>query len=297
MISFSGVLVANESLTLEPGKAIIWGSIGLALVALAAAYGSYHELFFSDDPVFLLSALLMSALNFLAAATVRLRGEQSVWTLLWGFAVLVVCFGVVNLASPEIQPLQKEGAIWARILNLSLERNLTTFFSSSLLGMAGMIALACYAAEAAAPETTGYRDKLLWIAVAFGFFFLALDETLMFHEKLNRALRDWINIEALRAGYWTFVYVPVALAVLGSVGNFFYRRFAHRSRERLLLVAGIFFWLCVPILEVAATTVFREQHLFKLAATVEEVCEMWGSLIFLAAFVLYSSHIKPNPSP
>jgi hypothetical protein len=162
--------------------------------------------------------------------------------------------------------------------------------------MAGVIALACYAAEAASPETTGYRDKFLWIAVAFGFFFLALDETLMFHEKLNRALRDWINIEALRAGYWTFVYVPVGLAVLASVGNFFYRRFAYRNRERMLLAVGILLWICVPILEIAATTVFREQHLFKLAATIEEMCEMWGSLVFLAAFVLYSSHIKPHPS-
>ncbi|HWO41513.1 MAG TPA: hypothetical protein VNO43_06885 [Candidatus Eisenbacteria bacterium] len=266
------------------------GSLAFALVLVLSAFLSHRYGFISDDGVFVSSALLAAAVALLAAIAIRWAQDRVPSRTLWGFSAVVAFLGIVNVWSPEIQPLQRDGAAWARMLNLTLERNFPTLFSSYLLGMTGVMAWACRLLEMESPKPR--RDAILWSMISVGFVFLAFDETLMFHEKLNRNLREWIYIGALRGNYWTLVYVPIALAALSVTGRFFYRRFAGRGDERALLVGGVVLWMAVPALEVAATMIFREQHQFKFAATLEEVCEMCGSLLFMMLFAAHAARMR-----
>lgn len=283
----TGVLAAPE---LAIAWSLFWSSIVFAFAALAGAYASYH---YSLSGVAPLSALSVSVLSFLVALSVKVSGRRVFFVLFWELTLFPLLLGGINLALPEFQLPIRSAPMWAQTLNLGLERNLPTFFSSYLLGLAGVMALDCFVAERVAGEVAPCRGRPLWVPVTLGFFFLALDETLMFHERLSVVLAQLIKIETLHAGrYWVLVYTPFALGALGLFGRFFSRRFVRGGPELGFFLTGIFLWMWNPLLDVGQATLFRSRNLYVLTTTIEEIFEMWGSVAFLIAFAFYARRMR-----
>jgi hypothetical protein len=124
------------------------------------------------------------------------------------------------------------------------------------------------------------RSELLpWVLLGALFAFLAVDEVLEFHERLEGTTR----IE------WQMLYVPLML-VGGACWLAALRRMPSMSTERLLWLGGGGSWTAALLMEFGAhlgSTTTRKGPLPYESLIVEELLEMAGSsMMLLALFVV-----------
>jgi hypothetical protein len=163
--------------------------------------------------------------------------------------VVVVALGILH-----------ERGVVGRQFDLDAEFEIPAYVSSLLLVAAAVL---CWASG-----TTPAR-----IALSAFFLFMAADELLSFHERL----------EALTGLDWQTIYIPVV--IVGGVAWWAAMRELPWRLSRALLLAGAMAWLAAGVLE---NVQWRNGDI-KVAAyaelmVAEETLEMLGSLCFGLAF-------------
>ena len=171
--------------------------------------------------------------------------------------------------------------------DLGNEKNLPTFFQTSILIFTGVLLLLCSGIiQKQRDPSRGY-----WIALAFGFFYMGIDEWFMLHEKTNQFIRDTIKFKFMDSIH--FPWIVLGLVLVALVTLFFFRfllRLDKKMRKMLILAAVLYVAGAIGLeiiggiyLDWAGT----DDLLYAMLTAVEETLEMVGVIIMVKALMSY----------
>lgn len=171
-----------------------------------------------------------------------------------------------------------------KFLNVNLEANLPTFFSSLvLLGHAILLALIAYGSKA--------MDGKFWhwIGLSFIFIFISLDEMVQIHEQLRAPTERLFNTSGLLYFAWFIPYIAI-MVVVGIAYFKFMMRLPKRILNLFILAGAVFVSGAVGMEAIGGmhAEVHGEETLtYALMYSFEEFLEMAGAAIFFYALISY----------
>jgi tetratricopeptide (TPR) repeat protein len=185
--------------------------------------------------------------------------------------------------------------LWApgwRLVNLDREHNIPTWFHSGLLALVALLAVDLARVERGFLRRIGHRSvwAIVWLAVAAGFVYLAVDESLVIHEGF---LNAWVRGRLAPASSlqltlaWLLVFLPaIILAVAFLLAALMARA---RLSPRLVLwgSAGLGLWVLALTLEATTKSFFIPRNLYWLEVVLEETAESLGTTCFAWALWQY----------
>ena len=221
---------------------------------------------------------------------VRMNLRKLVPALLSIFVVLLILnlIGIIPVynGTRELPPL---------LTGFNQESNPPTLFSTAILAICGLLA----AAISVAGKAEGKAQYFQWMGVAAVFFFLAIDETALFHERATHGVRRIVELEKMGLSHaaWTIPYMGMAVLVSAIYWRFFWRlpratRWQFGSGIALYLIGavGMEFVSCIWLDATDRNAVFY------LLATVEESLEMIGAIVIIDALISYLETHFPDLS-
>jgi hypothetical protein len=176
--------------------------------------------------------------------------------------------------------------------NLTGENALVVWYASMLLLLVALAALACFLLDWRAADSRSERWKSVgWVLVAGVFVVLSIDELGSVHERLS-SLKQ-LDPTGGRARGWVG---PLLIPIL-AVGTFLFVFTWHvgrRSRAAAALLAGVVFFLTIPLQEQLEFMIKSRAAAMGAAAVrptgwalLEEGTEVFGTLLFLLAALMY----------
>jgi hypothetical protein len=189
----------------------------------------------------------------------------------------------IELADPESSSLATALALM-RLFDVSSERNVPTWFSSSLLLSCGLLA----AGVGLLARRAGTAGLMPWLLFALLLTGLSLDEAAALHERLRGPTADLLGKRA--RGALRFAWVVPGAAIVTAIG-LAYARFVWRlpSAARRLVVAGAALFVTGALgLEIVSAAVLEAQGdraRYILVTAAEEWLEMAGAVLLLAAML------------
>lgn len=199
-----------------------------------------------------------------------------------------LALGIVNLAwalsrppGPRRPPTGIE-----RFLALDSERNLATWYGSTLL----LLVCILLAVICAATRASGGSRVWHWGVLSATFAFLSLDEAVSLHERTMAPLREMLGTSGWL--YWAWV-IPASVLVLvfGLAYLPFLARLPARSRG-LFVLSGLLYVggaLGVEMLTgQIQDTLGGRSVWFALATILEEMLEMAGAILLIYALLDYA---------
>lgn len=168
------------------------------------------------------------------------------------------------------------------------EGNIPTFFSSILLLLASLL-LALIATHKNTPRNSYPRH---WMILSLILLYMAIDESVMLHEKLNRAgwwLGDHPQVGIFHYGWVIFGIVAVGVVALSHLK--FFRSLPSLTQKQFFTAAAVFLSgaIGVEILEgnYAGSHGGEDSFQFSMLTAVEEGLEMAGVIILINALLTY----------
>lgn len=217
-----------------------------------------------------------------ASLALTLRPRAIAW-LLSGITI------VLGLASTAVQIgkyVYGYRADWTRAINLDREMNIPTVYSGLLLLSCALLLHGI----AQQKQQTGDRFARRWRWLSRIFVFLALDEVLSIHEILIiPEVAEALRLPSFLQQVWV---IPAAVFVvwLGYLYWPFWRQLPRRTRRDTAIAAALYVGgaLGFEMIGGAYADWDGQQNLtYALLATVEELLEMFGLIVFLLALLGY----------
>ncbi|MGV8893577.1 MAG: hypothetical protein ACOH2K_11685 [Burkholderiaceae bacterium] len=174
-----------------------------------------------------------------------------------------------------------------RLFNVDTELNLPTFFSMFILVFAALLLAVIAMLEKKRMATYAFH----WAVLAFGFLFMAMDETASLHEMLVEPTRKLLGDDNLGAFYFAWV-VPGIVIVL-VLALYFLKFLLHlpaKTRFIFLMAAIIYLGGAIGLELIGGR--YAELHgthnlTYNIFATIEESLELAGVIIFIWALLMY----------
>ena len=173
-------------------------------------------------------------------------------------------------------------------LDLKLEQNVATWYSSVLLLAAATAAL-LNARLAPASSKLKWVHRVGWLSMAFVLIALSADETATIHETLAQLI-NFINYGAGRppvkvgAGDWIPILLPVIILIAAGMIVFFSLLFRICRRAALLALGGVLCWIGAIFAESIEAGMWRLKMSRTLEGLIEESLEIVGTTLLLIAF-------------
>ena len=164
---------------------------------------------------------------------------------------------------------------------MSRSTSVPTFFSSILLLLAAVILLFI--------RSIVTNNKTYWLGLSGIFLFLALDEALEIHEKVNLLAKKYITGNV--ANYLNLPWVLPYALIFGVAALFFLKFFKTlpRKTQRAVFIAGIIYVLAAGGIEAIDGILFKffsfEHVIFRLTSFVQETLEMVGIILFIRSLL------------
>ncbi|MGH8064840.1 MAG: hypothetical protein ACRERE_06275 [Candidatus Entotheonellia bacterium] len=174
------------------------------------------------------------------------------------------------------------------LFDLNLEQNIPTWYSSAQLLLCAIFLWMI----AWATRNDGDRAVWYWGILAIILLGLSLDETAGLHELIGKRLRSILRSEGVLRYPWV---IPGAVFVLIFIVAYmrFFIKLPPKIRRLIGMAGTIYVWgaLGMELIEGYYASLYsgQESMSFAILATIEEVCEMTGVLIFMYALLLYIS--------
>ncbi|WP_179007526.1 hypothetical protein [Winogradskyella forsetii] len=193
---------------------------------------------------------------------------------------LISVYLIFNTAGVE----DKVTRLLVKLLNVNLEANLPTYFSSLvLLADAILLALIAYGNRA-----IGGRFWH-WIGLSLIFVFISLDEMIQIHEQLRAPMEALFNTSGLLYFAWFIPYM--AIVVILGIAYFKFMMSLPKKILKLFILAGVVFVSGAVGMEMLGglhAEVHGEDTLtYALMYSFEEFLEMSGGAIFFYALIVY----------
>ena len=200
------------------------------------------------------------------------------------------------LAGYEVYPVDDPGSQvddFVRFLSVDKEKNLPTFFSTSLLFFAALLLSVVTVLERKRSNSYAFY----WAILSCGFFVMAGDELLQFHERLITPGRELLGNDYLGIFHFAWVIPGIALVVILAL---FFRRFLlslARTTRLAFLTAALLYVGGAIGLELAGGYVAQSQGqtysvLYASITTLEESLEMAGIIVFIWALLMHISQLQ-----
>ena len=220
------------------------------------------------------------------------QSKNFVISIPWVVRVLGTIIGLLVLASTGLQLIKhladlKRGLGVVRLFYVDEEANVPVYFSTFQLLLAAVL-LAVIASFEHRRQTPLARN---WTVLAVVFFGLSLDELCSLHEMAMRPMQSLLGSSNLGFFYCAWV-IPAILGMIG-LGLYFLRflwRLPAAVRFRFILAAMLFVGgaVGVEILEGPHAEQYgRENLVWVVYVTVEELLEMSGILLFVHTLLQY----------
>ena len=130
-----------------------------------------------------------------------------------------------------------------------------------------------------------------WAGLALIFLYLSMDEGAVIHEIFGELLQTTFNTTGYLTFAWPIVFVPLVI-----IFALFYLRFLIRlppGIRNLIILAGLLYVGGAVVMEAISANRWYEDggvsFLYLVIATVEELCEMLGVVVFIYALLSYLS--------
>ena len=176
-----------------------------------------------------------------------------------------------------------ERPYWAQMLSLSYERNLPTWYSSSLIFLCGALLAAI---AALVKRGGGGKWAIYWWALSLIFVYISLDEMISIHEHAHRFVEagggllyfDWVVPAAIVVGIVGLAFIPFVL------------RLPPPTRCQFI-VAGCIYVCGAMVLELPLgwwlDNYGRDSLGYGIIDFIEETMEILGMTLFLCALLEY----------
>lgn len=202
------------------------------------------------------------------------------------FGIIAVLFVVANLVGYTLKYVPQDPMVKNfTLVNLDIEGNLPTYFSSILLLLSGLLLgwIAAYKKKCKEPFVVH------WAALSILFVCMSIDESASIHELLIRPLRSLLDTSGFFYHAWVIPGICLIVALV-----FFYARFVLtlRSKTRLIfIVAGATYIMGVIGVEMIGGNYISlhgaDNLTYGLLTTLEETFEMLGIVLFVYGLMDY----------
>lgn len=196
----------------------------------------------------------------------------------FGFLIISQIFlEAMHLTSPA-------KSVW----DLNVEKGYATYFSTLQLYLLGLsvLIIADERRMSLDPNPKLYE----WNLVAGLFMYLALDECIGIHDKVNveaiNFLPHWEGADSIFM--WLWVFAPMILVSIIFLIRFFFRASKDNLKVRIVFLAGLSSWVGALTFEGIARTSSFPRHLL---IAMEEGVEMLGATLLLLGFGIYLKNI------
>lgn len=191
----------------------------------------------------------------------------------------------LQAADPTTEPIAA-----LRWFDVNSERNVPTAWSALLL-----LSSSVTAALLALRRGRADRARAGWLLVALAAAYLALDESLELHERLNDVGRTFTD-DRLH-----FAWVVPGVVAAAAVGLVLLRQLQTQSaevRRRLVLAAAVYLGGAVVVESVSGQVLraFGGGRAYVVVTSVEEGLEMAGAALLLAALLCELREVKRSPA-
>ena len=177
-------------------------------------------------------------------------------------------------------------ADWTTMFNLDRELNLPTWYSSFMLGACSILLKII----ATGKKQQGDRYTKDWQLLSLIFLLLAIDEVLSIHEILIiPEVSEALNLPWFLHSMWV---IPGTIFVVWFVRRYwkFSSHLAYKSRQHFV-TAAFFYVGGALIMEMIGSYIAeargQQNLIYALTATLEEVMEMIGIIIFIYGLLCY----------
>jgi hypothetical protein len=174
--------------------------------------------------------------------------------------------------------------------DLKLEGNIAAWYSSTLLLLTGLAALAISADAQSQAAGPSWHFRAVWIAAALFFIGLSVDETAQIHEWVGDVFTQHVgNIPGLTGGTggvfaWLVALSPLIVAFFAVIKVATrWLRVYHRSRSFAL--GGVTCWIGVLMAEYVESQLHRMNIERSIQGVAEEGMEIVGTALFLVSFL------------
>jgi len=207
--------------------------------------------------------------------------------IIWLFVLVIVVNGLGVLGRIVENLLgYEETTSLVKLFHVGLEGNITTYFSSLLLLISGVL----LALIAAVKRANGERYIRHWAGLALIFFYLSLDEAVKIHELTIDPLREAFNPSGIFYYAWVIVAIPLVIIV-----GLIYLRFLLDlpPNTRLLFIASgaIFVFGALGMDLIAGVFLSSDWERSSAIVTgliiLEEFLENVGIALFISSLLLY----------
>jgi tetratricopeptide (TPR) repeat protein len=216
-----------------------------------------------------------------------MRRVRGAWLFLGAVAVIQAGFVVLNVLYPD----------WV-FVDLDEEYNLPTYFQTALLASASVLAACALFVEAAALTRAGGRrfwPLLSWAGVSVLFLGMALDESLVIHERFNgEAARAWFRANSPVQGtvVWLVILGPAVVCAMAWLLAWVLARRDVSSRFARFGLTAIGLWLAALVFEGTAKSVFLPLGVYRLEVALEESGEALAPAVMCVAILAYIMTVR-----
>ncbi|NEP07848.1 MAG: hypothetical protein F6K25_18830 [Okeania sp. SIO2G4] len=180
---------------------------------------------------------------------------------------------------------------WTRLFNLDREMNIPTWYSALMLISCGLIIRGIFAIKKSQSE----RFWRKWQILSIIFFLLALDEVASIHEILIiDDLADTLNLPSLWHSVWV---IPGTVLVVIFIWKYwkFILYLPNQLRRYFLIAISLYVGGALGMEMVGSyyDGIDGQQNLvYAMLATVEEVMEMMGCVVFIYGLLTYLGELS-----
>ena len=175
---------------------------------------------------------------------------------------------------------------WTTMFNLDRELNLPTWYSSFMLGTCSILLRII----AVGKKQQGDRYTQDWQLLSLIFCWLAIDEVLSIHEILIiPEVSEALNLPWFLHSMWV---IPGTFFVLWFMRRYwqFSQHLPHQSRKHFFLAAFLYVGGAL-IMEMIGSHIAeaegQQNLLYAMTATLEEIMEMMGVIVFIYGLLCY----------
>jgi hypothetical protein len=235
-------------------------------------------------------AALLTALFLLGwiSPEIKKRSFNYLKTLITGVPRSYYFFGILILIQIFLEGMHLTSpakSYW----DLNIEKGYATYFATIQLFLLGLTVLSI--ADAKKNDLNPTPKFYEWKLVAGLFMYLALDECIGIHDKVNveagNYLPHWEGMGSIFL--WLWVFAPMILAAIIFLMRFFIRASKNNPKVRLAFLAGLSSWVTALILEAIARSSSFPRYLL---IAMEEGLETFGATLLILGFAIYLKNIQ-----
>jgi hypothetical protein len=210
---------------------------------------------------------------------------------LWACAAALVVGHVVTLYLFVERGVSREYGV-PRHFDLNEEANLAAWFASSLLLLCALLTLALASHFRTQEAPLAHR----WVALSGLLGLMAIDEAAQLHDLFTGPLRRGLEIDF---GVFYFAWLLPAVAFLAVCAWYFAPvafSLPAAVYRRLIVAASVYFGGAIVVEMVSGFAVEhgRKSTPYLTVLTIEEVCEIVGTLLLVGALFMLLRMVQPR---